>query len=97
MVRNIYKQFLQGYTAHTIAVNLTETKIPTPGDCEHWNVSTIRSILSNEKYKGDALSQKSYTVNFLTKKHKKNNCELPEYYAENGYEAIIASWLFDYV
>ncbi len=97
VVRNIYKQFLQGYTAHTIALNLTEAKIPTPGDCEHWNASTIRSILSNEKYKGDALSQKSYTVDFLTKKHKKNNGELPKYYVENGHEAIIAPWLFDYV
>ncbi len=43
-----YSQFLQGYTAHTIALNLTEAKIPTPGDCEHWNASTVRSILSAE-------------------------------------------------
>ena len=97
VVRNIYKQFLQGYTAHTIALNLTEAKIPTPGDVGSWHASTVRSILSNEKYKGDALSQKSYTADFLTKKHKKNNGELPKYYVENGHEAIIAPWLFDYV
>ena len=97
VVRNIYKQFLQGYTAHTIALNLTETKIPTPGDVKSWHASTVRSILSNEKYKGDALSQKSYTADFLTKKHKKNNGELPKYYVEKGHEAIIAPWLFDYV
>ena len=97
VVRNIYKQFLQGYTAHTIALNLTEAKISTPGDVGSWHASTVHSILSNEKYKGDALSQKSYTADFLTKRHKKNNGELPKYYVENGHEAIIAPWLFDYV
>ncbi len=97
VVRKIYRQFLQGYSAYAIAQNLTEEKIPTPGDCEIWSGSTVRSILRNEKYKGDALSQKSYTVDFLTKKLKKNNGELPKYYVENGHEAIIAPWLFDYV
>lgn len=97
VVRYIYKQFLQGYTAHTIAQNLTNEKISTPGGVETWNDSTVRSILQNEKYKGDALSQKGYTVDFLTRKHKKNNGELPKYYVENGHEAIIDPWLFDYV
>ena len=47
-----------------------------------------RSILKNEKYKGDALLQKGYTVDFLTKKKKKNEGEVPQYYVRNSHEAI---------
>lgn len=43
-------------------------RIPTPGGREKWTASTVKSILTNEKYKGDALLQKSYTVDFLTKR-----------------------------
>lgn len=50
---------------------------------------TVRSILTNEKYKGDALLQKVYTADFLTKEKKKNNGEVPQYYVEKNHEAII--------
>jgi len=54
-------------------------------------------MLSNEKYKGDALLQKSYTVDFLTKKKKDNEGEIPQYYVENNHEAIIEPAVFDMV
>lgn len=96
-VRLIYKMFLQGFTAHTIGLRLTELGIPTPGGVEVWSQSTVRSILTNERYKGDALLQKNFTTDFLGHKTKKNEGEVNQYYVENGHEAIIAPWLFDYV
>jgi hypothetical protein len=61
------------------------------------NIQTIKRILTNEKYKGDALLQKSYTVDFLTKKKKANEGEIPQYYVENNHEAIIEPAVFDLV
>lgn len=55
---------------------LMNEKIPTPGGKVKWSVSTILSILQNEKYKGDAVLQKTYTVDFLTKKKKSNEGEI---------------------
>ncbi len=54
-----------------------------------WHQSSVKSILTNEKYKGDALLQKQYTADFLTKKRKKNQGEIPQYYVEGNHEAII--------
>lgn len=81
-VRSIYKMFLDGKTVRTIADFLTGQGIPTPGGKKNWSVSTIMSILQNEKYKGDALLQKTYTADFLTKTIRKNKGELPQYYIE---------------
>ena len=97
IVKMIYRLFLEGKTAHTIAADLTKLGIKTPGGKDVWNPSTIRRILSNEKYKGDALLQKEFTVDFLTKKIKKNEGELFRYYVKDNHEAIISPWLFDYV
>ena len=97
IVRSIYKMFLEGKTIRSIANYLTQKKIPTPAGKEKWSVSTVNSILKNEKYKGDALLQKSYTVDFLTKKTKKNEGEVPQYYVENSHPAIIPSEIFDMV
>ena len=55
IVQQIYAMFLQGMSYHGIAKKLTADGIPTPGGKEKWSISTVRSILSNEKYKGDAL------------------------------------------
>lgn len=85
-VKLIYKLFLDGLTMHTIADELTKRGIKTPGGKDKWSQSTVKSILTNEKYKGDALLQKSYTVDFLTKKHKTNEGEVPQYYVEDNHE-----------
>ena len=96
-VKEIYRLFLAGYTFHSIAAELTRRGIPTPGGCKNWSQSTIRSILTNEKYKGDALLQKRYTVNFLTKEMRENKGEVPQYYVEHNHEAIISPEVFDQV
>jgi len=97
IVRLIYSLFLEGYTPHTIAKRLTDDGIPSPGGKDRWMQGTIKSILTNEKYKGDALLQKRYTVDFLTKKMKVNEGEVPQYYVENSHPAIISPEVFDIV
>lgn len=88
-VRRIYARFLEGATPQTIAKELTTDQILTPRGKNIWSASTIRSILSNEKYKGDALLQKSFTTDFLTKTKKTNEGEVPQYYVTGNHEPII--------
>ena len=57
----------------------------------------MRSILTNEKYRGDSLIQKEYTADFLDKTRRKNTGEIPQYYVEEHHEAIIPPDLFDFV
>ncbi len=97
IVRRIYTMFLKGITPHAIATALTEQGVLTPTQKKTWQPSTVLSILTNEKYKGDALLQKTFTTDFLTKKTKRNEGEVPQYYVENSHEAIIDAEDFDYV
>lgn len=75
-MRLIFHLFLEGMTPHSIAAELTSRDIKTPAGKDVWNQQTVRRMLSNEKYKGDALLQKAFTVNFLEKKMKKNEDEV---------------------
>ena len=97
IVRSIYQMVLDGKTIRHIADYLTAQKIKTPSGKSKWSVSTVKSILSNEKYKGDALLQKSYTVDYLTKEVRKNNGEMKQYFVENSHEAIIEPEVFERV
>lgn len=72
-----------------IAKLLTEEGIPTPRKKDRWRMHTIESILTNEKYKGDAMLQKKFTVDFLNKKMKVNEGEVPQYYVTDSHPAII--------
>ena len=97
IVRRIYREYLSGSTAVAIAKGLTNDGIETPGHKQKWHASTVRSILTNEKYKGEALLQKYYTPDFLTKKQKINNGEVQQYYVENNHPAIIEPDTFEMV
>ena len=97
IIRQIYGLFLKGKTINEIAALLTEMGIPTPSGKTKWSVSTVRSILSNEKYKGEALLQKTYTVDYLTKEVRKNNGEVPSVRIRNSHEPIIEPEVFDRV
>ena len=97
VVRLIYKLFLDGKTPTGIATHLTSSSIPTPSGKVKWQSSTAESILTNEKYKGDAILQKRFTVDFLTKKMKVNEGEVPQYYVENSHPAIVSPEVFDLV
>lgn len=97
IVRKIYDLFISGLSIGGIAKKLTEENIPTPSGKEKWHNSTIESILTNEKYKGDAILQKAFTVDFLNKKRKKNEGEVPSYFIENSHPAIVSPEIFDRV
>ena len=88
-IRYIYYLFLAGKTAKYIASLLTESNISTPAGLKTWHPSVVVSILKNEKYCGNALLQKTYISDFLTKKAKKNQGEFPQYFVENDHEGII--------
>jgi len=89
-VRRIYALFLSGSPYRDIAKTLTNQGVPTPGGKTVWSVSTVKSILQNEKYAGNAILQKKYTVDFLTKKVKTNEGEVPQYFVQNSHPAIVS-------
>ena len=89
IIKRIYGMFMEGKTAHLIARQLTTEGISSPRGKREWRSSTVTSILTNEKYKGSAILQKEFTVDFLTKKKKVNEGEVPQYYIEHSHEAII--------
>jgi len=97
IVRLIFTLFMEGMTPSTIARRLMKRGIPSPAGKKVWQVSTVRSILTNEKYKGDALLQKKYTEDFLTKKMKVNKGEIPQFYVESSHPYIIEPGEFDAV
>lgn len=85
----IYSRFMEGQTACGIAKELMAAGIPTPAGKTKWQKTTIESILSNEKYRGSALLQKCFTVDFISKTRKVNEGEIPQYYIEHSHEPII--------
>ncbi len=97
IVRRIYGLFLKGQTPYGIKTTLEADGIPTPAGKKRWQSATIMSILTNEKYKGDALLQKTFCTDFLTKKMKINEGEVPQYYVENSHPAIVTAEMFDMV
>ncbi|MCM1508765.1 MAG: recombinase family protein [Ruminococcus flavefaciens] len=97
IVRYIYRSFINGMTPYKIAKMLTEKGIPTPSGRIKWQSTTVESILTNEKYKGSALLQKQFTVDFLTKKRKINEGEIPQYFVEHSHDAIISPEEFELV
>ena len=97
IVRRIYKDYLDGKGPNRIARELEEEGVPNWNGKPKWYESSIRKILSNEKYKGDALLQKTYTVDFLTKKRAVNNGEVPMYYVEESHPAIIEKEMWEAV
>ena len=89
VVRLIYRMFLDGKTQNGISKHLEGLGILSPSGSQKWSTTTITSILTNEKYKGDALLQKTFTVDFLQKKMKPNEGEVPQYYVQSSHPAII--------
>ena len=97
VVKLIYKRFLGGRSFYAITKELEKRGIKSPSGKDRWYISTVRSILTNEKYRGDALIQKGYTADFLDKTRRKNTGEIPQYYVEEHHDPIIPPDLFDFV
>lgn len=97
IVRLIFRLFMEGKTPSAIAKYLVSQGISSPAGKSTWQVGTVSSILTNEKYKGDALLQKRFTVDYLSKTTKVNEGEVPQYYVQNSHPAIIPPDEFDAV
>ena len=89
IVRRIYREYLEGDSLLTIRRGLEADGIKNGAGNLRWHESNIKQILTNEKYIGDALLQKTYTVSILEKKRAANNGNLPKYYVEGCHEPII--------
>ncbi len=97
IVKKIYELYLMGFGVRKIKKYLEEHHIKTVTGKDNWSTSTIDRILSNEKYVGDVLMQKTYTEDFLTGTRKKNNGERTMYCIENDHETIISREDFEAV
>ncbi|WP_230977032.1 recombinase family protein [Proteiniclasticum sediminis] len=94
IIKRIYREYLEGASMLKIKRGLEADGILNGAGNEKWHTSNINQILRNEKYIGDALLQKTYTTDFLTKTRVKNHGVVPQYYVENSHEAIIPREIF---
>lgn len=94
-VRLIFNSFLDGMSLADISQMLMRQGRKTGRGKTEWSAGGVKRILTNEKYKGDARLQKTFTVDPISKKKKKNNGELPMYYVENSHLAIVERTVFD--
>lgn len=94
VVKRIYHEYLEGSSLLQIARGLELDGVSTAANRQKWRPESLKKILQNEKYIGDALLQKTYTVDFLTKKRAVNNGIIPQYYVNNSHEAIIPRELY---
>ncbi len=90
IVREIFRRYLDGASMEQIADILNEKGLTTKGSGSAYRKIAIKRILTNEKYTGDALLQKTYVTDCITKKTRKNNGELPMYLLKNHHPAIIS-------
>lgn len=94
IVKTIFRMYLEGDSTGKVAKYLEEKQIKTATGKTHWHASVIEKMIRNEKYMGDALLQKTYTVDFMTKKKVMNKGIVPQYYVEDNHEPIIPKTLF---
>ena len=90
IVKEIFSQYLDGSSMEQIADRLSKKGLTTKGSGSPYRKIVIQRILTNEKYTGDALLQKTYITDCITKKSRKNNGELPMYLVKNHHEPIIS-------
>ncbi|MGX7092523.1 recombinase family protein [Hutsoniella sourekii] len=95
IVKRIFKEYLEGKGTGIIARELMEDKVPTATGILKWTSNDINRIIANEKYMGDALLQKTYTVDCLTKKRVPNDGSVPQYYIEDNHEAIVSKEIYN--
>lgn len=94
VVKRIYRDYLSGSSLREIAAGLKRDKIKNGEGHLKWHLSNIRGILENEKYIGDALLQKTTTIDFVNKVRIKNDRTEPRYYVKDNHKAIIPKDIF---
>lgn len=97
VIRGIYNRYLQGASLRMIRQELEAEGIPNPAGREKWGIDQIRNILSNEKYCGDVLMQKTFIQDCISKKVVKNTGQLPMYLIQNNHPAIVSREVYQAV
>ena len=97
IVRNVFRRYSEGYTPTEIAQELTDINAKRRNGSTVWKRNNVYQILKNEKYAGDALMQKTYTVNCITHDRANNTGQKPMYFVQNCHEAIIDRETYDIV
>lgn len=97
VVRKIFDLYLQGLTLGQIKAHLEAQGIKTVTGKEIWDTKTIQRMLTNEKYKGDTMLQKTFTEDFMTGKKRRNDGQRNKYYVKDSHPAIVSAELFDKV
>lgn len=97
VVRWIYESYMDGINPDIIARRLMEQGVPGCMGEPKWTVDTIMGILQNEKHMGDAILQKTFTADYLTKKQVKNEGQLAQYHVKDDHEAIVSKELWEVV
>ena len=95
IVREIYDQFLRGASLRMIQKDLERRQIPNAVGGQKWTDSAVRGILTNEKYVGDVLMQKTFRQDCISRKIIRNTGQLPMYLVQNHHEAIVDRKTFD--
>jgi site-specific DNA recombinase len=95
IVRYIFKRYVEGAGCYVIARELTQLGYKTKKGNTTWNEGSVRGIVKNEKYVGDVLMQKTFTVDPISKRRLTNFHQLDQYYWKNNHEAIISREVFD--
>ena len=96
VVKRVFSMYLDGLGTLKISKILTESGAPGSNNGK-WSEKKVRYILSNEKYVGDLLLQKSFSTDHLTKHRKRNQGEKPQYYVQDNHEPIISRQMFEAV
>lgn len=95
MVRKIFDMFLSGTNITDLVIYLNKNKVPKHhGRKTEWNATHVTNLLRNEKYCGDALLQKTITLDYLTHKALKNDNIAPKYYVSNNHDGIVTKKVF---
>ena len=94
VVKRIYRRYLDGCSLAQIKRELEADGIPTASGIHGWTYQVVRNILTNEKYIGDALLQKTYTTDCISKTVKKNQGDRPMVYVERNHPAIVSKAIF---
>lgn len=95
IVRRIFEEYMNGINPDVIARRLCDEGVPGVMGEPKWVCSTIMGILQNEKYTGDALLQKTFTADFLTKKVIRNEGQIEQYWVKDNHAPIIDKTLWN--
>lgn len=95
VVKWLFESYMDGMNPDVLARKLNEQRIPGCMGEPKWTVDTVMSILQNEKHKGDAILQKTFTEDFLTKRQIKNEGQVAQYYVTDDHEPIVSRELWE--